>query len=292
MLAIDKILKKSYIKSMETDKSVMKSLNNETIFASGRLNLWNCRFFASLTKEQNDALLLEYKQTQDKAKRQKIRDQIVYGNMPLAIDFFNSQYFTSDDQTRDDLLQEAAFAIIRAADLFDLDKNVSFSTYLKKAFFNILSRQIHLDQKKKNAFGLKEKKSPKSDDEDINLEEILEEQYFDNSWVLAKVEVDNLFERVLPRFSEIEQNIFKDVFIKGQMQVDIAKKYNVSKQYISKVLKTMLSDIRKIYEKGGDRNSRKNRTGMLYYDQQPKKSTSSRNKKTNAKDANNIEKSK
>ena len=234
----------------------------------GKLDLWRFRFQGPLSKEQNTELLAEYKQTQDKEKKLKIRDQIVYGNMPLAISFFNKHYYY-DDLTKEDLLQEATLAIARSIEDFDLDEEVAFSTYLRKSFLNILIRQLKTDYGTRNVLSLSQELLQKNGEKDGSIiEDIVEEQYFDEAWVLHKTEVDHILHVILPKFNKFEQEIFRDIFLKGKTHVEVAKKYDITRQYVSRIVTKMLGDIRKVYE-GKSKEVHRCNSNSLFSERKP-----------------------
>lgn len=223
--------------------------DNDKDFDVEKLSLWNVNFSEPLSKEKNNELILEYKQTEDTVKRQKLRDQIVYGNLRLAMKFINEKFY--DEQEKDDLLQEMACSIVQAIESFNPDKGTAFSTYLTSAFNNDLRSLLRVKRKSKAEVGLYEKKNPQFEDEDALLyADTIEELYFDNSWVLDKTELDILFKDILPKFSKVEQDIFQKVFVEKQTFRQIAAEYNVSHQYISHIAKKIVCTIQKYYETG------------------------------------------
>lgn len=249
-----------YIMKKDKLKKILKENKDEKV----GLSLWDIRYPEALSKEQNHALLMEYRQTQDEEQKRKIRDRIVYGNMPLALRYFSHHYFSRDFQSKDDVLQEAALAIARSVESFDLDRDIAFSTYLEQCFKHVLADQLQLDEIRRSCVGLNQSVSTTTNDENFVYEEIVEEPYFDNAWVVDKAEVDYILQTILPKFSEAEQKVFLNVFVEGKTQMQVAKEFHVSRQYISKVTAAMIKTIRSLYEEGECTFAKKHRDSMTY----------------------------
>jgi RNA polymerase sigma-B factor len=74
-------------------------------------------------REEVDALIREYRRTDDADLRDKIIAQHLYLVQTAA------RKFTGLGESHDDLLQEGAMGLVNAVDLYDPDRGVQFSTY-------------------------------------------------------------------------------------------------------------------------------------------------------------------
>ena len=107
----------------------------------------------SFTEEDNLSLLQTYRESKDEDERDDIRSQIIEGNHRLVYSVVNSFCRThlSSGQTnklREDFVQEASLALIRAIDDFDPTRGVKFSSfsshYMVNAIKSFLSNDCRL----------------------------------------------------------------------------------------------------------------------------------------------------
>ncbi len=79
-------------------------------------------------REREDALLRELASLpEDDPRRAAIRDEIVTMHLPMAA--FLARRFRDRGESQDDLVQVATIGLIKAADRFDPDRGVAFSTF-------------------------------------------------------------------------------------------------------------------------------------------------------------------
>ena len=221
------------------------------------LRMWDENLPRALSKEENAKLLWEYQNTQDKNLKAKIRDKIVYGNMRLVAKIIKERMFYADSATKEDVLQEMIFAMIKAVDEFDFSKNAAFSTFLTTKISEGLERRNkYLNAKCRSGKEIVSLHQPTSKDGDAKFryEDVLKDESVDFNSMLNKLEIEFVVTKILPKFSELEQQIFKKHFLQDVKQCEIAEEMCISHQYITKILKRMSVEIKEIYEKGDGAN--------------------------------------
>ena len=80
----------------------------------------------------------------------------------------------------------------------------------------------------------------------------MKEKYFDEKLILDNIEAKFLYEKILPKFSDFEQEIFKQHFVERKKLREIAENVGFSHQFVSQELCRMLEDIKAIYNEGDE----------------------------------------
>lgn len=145
--------------------------------------------------------------------------------------------FKNYDYIKDDLCQEGLFALWKACSLFEKLKNVKFSTYAVRAIKNNMLCYIRKFEKKHQ--------------NNITFSE-LEEHVFDVDTILHITEnydfdYNKKLEKVLKDFSLRNQHIINDYLKNEPTQAELAKRFNLSRSSISKIITIFKRKYKGIY---------------------------------------------
>lgn len=186
----------------------------------------------SFSNEENLKVLKEIRNG-----REELSEVLVMHNLRLCLFVMNKKlkYYNGNDT--EDIFQICTIGLIKAVNNFDIEKNILFSTFAIKCIENEINNYFRNNYKLNNLVSLNEKEFSDQEEEkiellvsDINIEE-----------EVTKKEVSEL---LLDAINSLEKERVKDAvimyYLKGIPQGEIASKYNVSRQYVSSLLKVGL----------------------------------------------------
>ncbi len=223
------------------------------------LYLWEGNFPPAMTNEENLRLIKEYKQYGDK----EIRNKIVLGNMRL-ISHIVSKYTnyalcceSSAYPHMEDLYQQAIFACVKAIERFNTDYTFTFATYLVRGIKNEIGMMYrsatNKGKKEVQVVSLHDatiKNSRHQDDEGMNVEEAVEDETTLPEHADNKLELNYIREKVASLLPKRERDMFYDYYEKKQTLETIAKKYNLSRSYMTRLVEKTRETINRIYLNG------------------------------------------
>ena len=212
-----------------------------------RLDFWES-LPPALSKEENLRLLREYSKSRDENLRERIFD----GNLRFVCMYVTRyckkflHYQSPIYPENEDLLEEGAWALLRAIDLFNAELGTSFSSYLSTAVKNSISRfvvgedsSVHVTQSLD---------APMDEDERSTFLAMLFD--FDYLNYEDKVAVEIIKKEILPKLPEAERQVFVDYFFKNKTLQKIANEKNCSREAIRKRLKMAKFHTKNLFETG------------------------------------------
>lgn len=150
------------------------------------------------------------------------REKLIVENLAL-VHFIIWKYFPGYGRD-EDMFQTGCIGLIRAANKFDPDRDIEFSTYASRAIRNEIGMHLRkLDKRKKiKMISIQE---PVNDDQ--NIEDVL----------IGETGIDTFdLEPFIKKLTKLERD-YVVLAIRGYNKTDIARENGVSKSYVTLIFK-------------------------------------------------------
>lgn len=217
--------------------------------------------YPTLSKKQEQDLIEEYKND-----REQLNKRLIMHNVKLV--FNMAKKYMSKTNDYDGLVQDGMQGLAEAANRFDLDKNIKFSTYafiwIKKYMtMNFYGKQIEIDKRSTSLNMPNISASAKSNNgNEVTLENYVNE-YIDLSCQILKTtshdlsaneQLDickNLMKNLEAdnSLSATDKAIFVDMFYNKEKPRELAEKYKVTMQEIAHLKSAILGKFKNILTK-------------------------------------------
>lgn len=213
--------------------------------------------YPTLSKEEEDKLIAD-----NKHDRQKLNDLLFMHNVRIVFNIAKKYMSKTDDF--DSMVQDGMLGLAIAAKNFDIDRGTKFITYAmpwirKKVLERFYARENEIS-KRSMSLNAPSTESKMNDNNDSNLEDYVNE-YIDPSACIIKSTRQqiasneqaqlcaDLYDEIDNRkdLTDVEKNIFVDLFYNREKARDLQIKYGVTPKEIinakDKILKIMRSQL-------------------------------------------------
>lgn len=195
----------------------------------------------SLTREENN---LYFKHLNN--GELEYRNKLIIGNYKLVIK--EALKYTYQGYDLEDLKSIGVIGLIKAVDNYKIEKNLSFSTYATKCIKNEILMKLR--KKENNIISIYEEYQESNSSNKILIEDLLRSNNDIEQEVIDKImfiENINKVYAILETLDPIKKEMILDFFglnRKKLTQNEIAKKYNISRSYVAKLLANTLKKIK------------------------------------------------
>lgn len=183
----------------------------------------------------------------------KARQVLIEKNLRLVA--YLVKKYSGIEHSIDDCISVGTIGLIKAIDSYSSDKGVRLATYASRCIENELLMMLRGDKKQsKDVFLYEPIGDEDSEGNQIRLLDILESEEID---VVSKVTTEKRLE-LLPGFMKkcLTKREYEILVLrfgiggnKEHTQRELAKKYGISRSYVSRIQKRALKKLRKCYEK-------------------------------------------
>ena len=169
---------------------------------------------------------------------EEARNILIEGNLRLVAHISKKYISTNIDQ--DDLISIGSIGLIKAINSFDNNKNIKLATYAAKCIENEILMYIRTSKKTKAEIFLNESIGNDKDNNKITLLDVInnEEMCVDDE-IDLKLKIKELYYKMKEVLKDREINILNLRFgLNGntpKTQKEIAKKYGISRSYVSRI---------------------------------------------------------
>jgi len=198
-------------------------------------------FPKALSKKEEDELLLKMKDNDKKA-----RDELIERNLRLVA--YVSKKFTKEKKDIDDIISIGTIGLIKAINSFNTDKNIRLATYAVRCIENEILMVLRSEKKLVNEVSLEEPIGKDTEGNEISLIDILAldgESVF--SEALKGINQKKLYEAINICLTAREKEIIilRYGLIDGKCipQREVAKHFNISRSYVSRIEKKALEKL-------------------------------------------------
>ncbi len=180
------------------------------------------------------------------------RNKLVEHNLRLVAHIIKKYYHCVNEQ--DDLVSIGTIGLIKAVNTYDPNKKIKLSSYASRCIENEILMYFRNSKKTSQDISLNEAIDSDKDGNPLTLMDIMsvEDNILDD--IDTKINLEKLNTYMQEVLSKREIDILTYRFglnnIKPLTQMEIAKKLNISRSYVSRIEKKALELLRKRYERG------------------------------------------
>lgn len=204
-------------------------------------------FKEPLSAEEEKECIARY-QAGDK----EARDILIERNLRLVA--YIAKKYNTGDKELEDMISVGIIGLIKGIDTFDGTKNIKLATYASRCIENEILMKLRSEKKTAKDVYLYDSIGTDKEGNEINLIDIIE--YHDED-VVERVTKEGQIERLPDGIESVltkrEQDIINMRYgMNGEeekTQREIAKMYQISRSYVSRIEKKALLKLRKYYEK-------------------------------------------
>lgn len=150
----------------------------------------------------------------------------------------------------DDLFQTASYGLMKAYKAYDSSKDIMFITYLARIVNNELLMYNRRFERHLNNLSLNTPFNIDIDGNELMIEDITSDGKDYADVALESMYNDILYESI-KELKPQEQTVLKAIYFEELKQDEVAKKYNLSQSYVSRIQRRALNKLHKIYKNGG-----------------------------------------
>lgn len=219
-------------------------LNSQILYLI--LHTQNTSSFPKPLKPKEEAKYLELMANGDK----NARAVLIERNLRLVSHIVKKYYSKTNDN--EDLISIGTIGLIKAIDSYNYEKGTKLATYASRCIENEILMHFRTQKKSSNDMYLSDAIETDKDGNPLTIEDTIS----DNKDIEKELENKIEWEKVSKIISEIEDEREREIIIlryglnnkKPLTQREIAQRLNISRSYVSRIEKKVLSDIRKNFK--------------------------------------------
>lgn len=180
----------------------------------------------------------------------KAKNELIEHNLRLVAHIIKKYYSSSVQQ--DDLISIGTIGLIKAINTFDTDKGTRLATYAARCIENEILMQFRAQKKTAQDISVNEPIDTDSEGNPLTLmdiisteDEIVEDIYKMTMLKKLSTEVERIKD---PREKSIIMMRYGLDGMRPMTQLEISKKLNISRSYVSRIEKKALKELRKALE--------------------------------------------
>lgn len=198
-------------------------------------------FPPALSKSEEEELILKTKNGDKEA-----RDTLIERNLRLVA--YVAKKYNKENKETDDLISIGTIGLIKAVNTFNSEKNIRFATYAVRCIENEILMVLRSERKLANEVSLEKPLGKDSEGNEISLIDILSDE---NSDVFDDA-MKNIYQKKLAGVIDecLDEREKKIIILryglndgKCMPQREVAKKYNISRSYVSRLEKKALEKL-------------------------------------------------
>lgn len=210
------------------------------------LHIQNTSSFPKPLSPKEEAEMLERMQSGDK----NARAVLIEKNLRLVSHIVKKYYSKTNDT--DDLISIGTIGLIKAIDSFKPDKKVRLATYASRCIENEVLMHFRSGKKQANDIYLSDTLEVDKDGNPLTIEDTISS----DSDLAEDLETKIRWEKVANIIENLEDEREREIIIlryglnnkKPLTQREVAQRLNISRSYVSRIEKKVLSDIKKSVE--------------------------------------------
>ena len=187
-------------------------------------------------------------------EKENARNKLIEHNLRLVAHIVKKYDNTSE--SNDDLISIGIIGLIKAIDSFKNDKKTKLATYASKCIENEILMTLRKNKHRDKEASLEDTIAYDKDGEDLLLLDIIESDEKSIDEILLKRDrlnkLEKYFEKLEPREKEILTYRFGLFDTHELTQVEIAKKLDISRSYVSRIEKRALYKLLQEFKKNNE----------------------------------------
>lgn len=178
------------------------------------------------------------------------RDKLIEHNLRLVAYIVNKHYSESKDI--EDLISIGTIGLIRAAETFDPEKDISFSTYASTCIQNQIKMYFRKNKHRANELYLNDPIDTDKNGNEITMADIFSDSASVDDEVDLKIDMDKLYRYINCVLDEREKEIIVRRYglsvnrraARPMTQREVADKMGISRSYVSRIEKKALAKLK------------------------------------------------
>lgn len=184
------------------------------------------------------------------------RNELVEHNLRLVVFIVNKHY--SDSREQEDLISIGTIGLIRAAETFDPEKAISFSTYASTCIRNQIKMHFRKNKHKSNEVYMNEPIDTDKNGNELTIADIFKDDVCVDDEVDLRINMEKLYKLINTVLDDRERLIISKRYglvcedgtvSRPLAQREVAKLLNISRSYVSRIEKKALEKLKKEFEK-------------------------------------------
>lgn len=206
-------------------------------------------FLAPLTPQQEQECLKRFFQQDSTA-----RDELIEHNLRLVAHI--AKKYESSKVLTEDLISIGTVGLIKAVDSYSIDHQTKLATYAARCIDNEMLMFLRHNKKTRLDVSINEAIGKDRDDGEMTLLDVLpcdQKEIIDTVYLNDQIkELMNYINVLLPREKEIIELRYGINHVTPLTQKEIAKKYNISRSYVSRIEKRALTKLLRCFIKNNE----------------------------------------
>lgn len=178
------------------------------------------------------------------------RNKLIEHNLRLVAYIVNKHY--SEARDTDDLISIGTIGLIRAAETFDPDKDISFSTYASTCIQNQIKMYFRKNKHRANEVYLNDPIDTDKNGNEITMADIFSDSICVDEEVDLKIDMDKLYKYVNSSLDQREREIIVKRYglsvnrraSRPMTQREVADQLGISRSYVSRIEKKALAKLK------------------------------------------------
>ncbi|MBR4111935.1 MAG: RNA polymerase sporulation sigma factor SigK [Ruminiclostridium sp.] len=184
------------------------------------------------------------------------RNELVEHNLRLVVFIVNKHY--SDSREQEDLISIGTIGLIRAAETFDPEKAISFSTYASTCIRNQIKMHFRKNKHKNNEVYMNEPIDTDKNGNELTIADIFKDDVCVDDEVDLRINMEKLYKLINTVLDDRERLIISKRYglvcedgtvSRPLAQREVAKLLNISRSYVSRIEKKALEKLKKEFER-------------------------------------------
>lgn len=183
------------------------------------------------------------------------RNILIEHNLRLVAFIVNKHY--SDCREADDLISIGTIGLIRAAETFDIKKEISFSTYASTCIQNQIKMYFRKNKHRNAEIYMNDPIDTDKNGNEITIADIFSDDVCIDEEVELKISMQKLYKYVNSVLDEREKTIIVKRYglcingnaCKPMTQNEVSELLGISRSYVSRIEKKALEKLRKEFDK-------------------------------------------
>lgn len=184
------------------------------------------------------------------------RNELIEHNLRLVVFIVNKHY--GDSKEQEDLVSIGTIGLIRAAETFDPEKAISFSTYASTCIRNQIKMHFRKNKHKSNEVYMNEPIDTDKNGNELTIADIFKDDVCVDDEVDLRINMEKLYRLVNTVLDDRERLIISKRYglvcedgtvSRPLAQREVAKLLDISRSYVSRIEKKALEKLKKEFEK-------------------------------------------
>ena len=184
------------------------------------------------------------------------RNELIEHNLRLVVFIENKHY--GDSKEQEDLISIGTIGLIRAAETFDPEKAISFSTYASTCIRNQIKMYFRKTRHKNNEVYMNEPIDTDKNGNELTIADIFKDDVCVDDEVDLRINMEKLYQLISTVLDDRERLIISKRYglvcedgtvSRPLAQREVAKLLDISRSYVSRIEKKALDKLKKEFEK-------------------------------------------